>query len=144
MKTIDNRGTDKERGPRSEIKAEVETSFALPKTLQAETQLMPIGGATIPMFAVYGKSDDGRRVWVATFVDSDEAQAWVRAGKVFGRAVKGAVIADQKPAEDDEQSRRDAKIAQIRDDLATGKLVKVDHEDGSASLYDGPNADKSN
>jgi hypothetical protein len=132
-------------GPRSEIRAEVETAMVLPKTLQAETQVMPMGGATIPMYAVYGRTDDDRRVWTATFVDSDEAMAWVQASRVFGRAVRGAVIADQKPAtENDEQARRDAKIAQIRDDLATGKLVKVDHEDGSASLYDGPNADKPN
>ncbi len=83
-----------------ELKAEVETSMALPKTLQAETQLMPMGGATIPMYAVYGKTDDGRRVWCATFVDSDEAMAWVQASRVFGRAVRGAVIADQKPKEE--------------------------------------------
>jgi hypothetical protein len=71
--------------------------------------------------------------------------AWVQASRVFGRAVRGAVIADQKPAtEEVENRRRDARIAQIRDDLASGKLVKVDHEDGSASLYDGPNADKPN
>lgn len=78
-----------------ELKAEVETAHVLPKTLQVETQLMPMGGVTIPMFAVYGKADDERRVWVATFVDSDEAQAWVQASKVFGRAVTGAVIAQQ-------------------------------------------------
>ncbi len=82
-----------------ELKAEVETANVLPKTLQAETQLMPMGGATIPMYAVYGKTDDDRRVWCATFVDSDEAMAWVQASRVFGRAVRGAVIADQKPVE---------------------------------------------
>jgi hypothetical protein len=125
-----------------ELKAEVETANVLPKTLQAETQLMPMGGAQIPMYAVYGKTDDDRRVWCATFVDSDEAMAWVQASRVFGRAVRGAVIAKQLEVTED--SRREARIAQIRDDLATGKLVKVDHEDGSASLYDGPNADKPN
>jgi hypothetical protein len=129
-------------------KAEVETALVLPKTLQAETQLMPMGAAQIPMYVVYGRDDTDRKVWCCTFVDSDEAMAWVQASRVFGRAVRGAVIADQKPATpetaNDEQSRRDAKIAQIRDDLATGKLIKVDHEDGSASLYDGPNADKPN
>jgi hypothetical protein len=83
---------------RYEIKAEVETVNVLPKTLVAETQLMPMGGAQIPMYAVYGKTDDDRRVWCATFVDSDEAMAWVQASRVFGRAVRGAVIADQKPA----------------------------------------------
>src|SRR5271166_1060318 len=113
------------------MKAEVEMSFALPKTLQAQTEMMPFGGANIAMFAVYGSTEDDRKVWCATFIDSDEAMAWVQASKVFGRAVRGAVLAKQ----DEQQSRRDAKIAQIRDDLATGKLVKVDHEDGSASLY---------
>ena len=82
-----------------ELKAEVETAQVLPKTLQAETQVMPMNGATIPMFAVYGKDDSDRRVWVATFVDSDEAMAWVQASKVFGRAVTGAVIAQQEAAE---------------------------------------------
>ena len=82
-----------------EMKAEVETANVLPKTLQAETQLMPMGGATIPMYAVYGRDDADRRVWCATFVDSDEAMAWVQASRVFGRAVRGAVIADQKPVE---------------------------------------------
>jgi hypothetical protein len=80
-----------------EMKAEVEKAFVMPKTLQAETQLMPIGGATTPMYAVYGRTDDGRRVWCATFIDSDEAMAWVQASRVFGRAVFGAVMADQKP-----------------------------------------------
>ena len=83
-----------------ELKAEVETASVLPKTLQAETQLMPMGGASIPMYAVYGRTDDDRRVWCATFVDSDEAMAWVQASRVFGRAVRGAVIADQKPKEE--------------------------------------------
>lgn len=74
-------------------------SFALPKTLQAETQMMPMGGATVPLYAVYGRDMTERRVWAATFVDSDEAMAWVQASKVFGRAVKGAVIVEQKPEE---------------------------------------------
>jgi len=79
-----------------ELKAEVEMSFALPKTLQAETQMMPIGGATIPMYAVYGRDMNDRRVWCATFVDMEESQAWVQASKVFGRPVRGAVIANQE------------------------------------------------
>jgi hypothetical protein len=82
-----------------ELKAEVETSFAMPKTLQAETQLMPMNGANVAMYAVYGRDMNDRRVWCATFIDMDEATAWVQASKVYGRAVKGAVIADQKPTE---------------------------------------------
>jgi len=79
-----------------ELKAEVEMSFALPKTLQAETQMMPMGGATIPMYAVYGRDMTDRRIWCATFVDRDESMAWVLASKSYGRAVKGAVIAQQE------------------------------------------------
>lgn len=82
-----------------ELKAEVETSMALPKTLQAETQLTPMGGAMVPMYPVYGRDMNDRRVWVATFIDRDEATAWIQASKVFGRPVNGAVIADQKPTE---------------------------------------------
>jgi hypothetical protein len=83
-----------------ELKAEVETSFALPKTLTAETQLMPMNGATIPMYAVYGRDMmTDRRVWAATFFGVDEAQAWVQASKVFGRAVKGAVIMNQEKSD---------------------------------------------
>jgi hypothetical protein len=84
------------------MKAEVETSFAMPKTLQAQTELMPFGGATVAMYAIYGRDMTERKVWCATFIDMDEAQAWVQASKVFGRAVKGAVIAEQekKPAEE--------------------------------------------
>lgn len=83
-----------------ELKAEVETSFAMPKTLQTETQMMPFAGATVAMFPVYGRDMTERKIWCATFIDIEEAQAWVQASKVFGRAVKGAVIADQKPAEE--------------------------------------------
>jgi len=78
--------------------------MVLPKTLQAETQMMPMQGATIAMFAVYGRTDDDRKVWVATFLDDEEAMAWVQASKVFGRAVKGAVIAKQLEVTDGTQA----------------------------------------
>jgi hypothetical protein len=87
-----------------EVKQEVETTQVLPKTLQAETQLMPMAGTTIPMYAVYGRDDSERRVWCATFVDSDEAMAWVQASKVFGRAVRGAVIAQQQQQPTEEKT----------------------------------------
>jgi hypothetical protein len=82
-----------------ELKAEVETSFALPKTLVAQTELMPFGGASIAMYAIYGRDMTERKVWCATFIDMDEAQAWIQASKVFGRAVKGAVISNQEKSE---------------------------------------------
>jgi hypothetical protein len=87
-----------------ELKAELQTAMVLPKTLQAETQMMPMQGATIAMFAVYGRTDDDRKVWVATFLDDEEAMAWVQASKVFGRAVKGAVIAKQLEVTDGTQA----------------------------------------
>jgi hypothetical protein len=76
-----------------ELKAEVETAQVLPKTLEVQTEMMPFGGASIAMFAVYGRTDDDRKVWCATFIDSDEGMAWVQASRVFGRAVRGAVLA---------------------------------------------------
>ncbi len=81
-------------------KAEVETSFAMPKTLQAETQMTKMGDADVAMFPVYGRDMTDRRVWVATFIDRDEATAWIQASKVFGRPVNGAVIAQQEAASD--------------------------------------------
>ena len=53
------------------------------------------------MYPVYGRDDNDNRVWCATFLDSDEAMAWVQASRVFGRAVKGAVIAQQPGAAND-------------------------------------------
>lgn len=91
-----------------DTKTEVEMSFALPKTLQAETQLMPMNGATISMYAVYGRDMTERRIWCSTFVDMDEAQAWVQASKVFGRAVKGAVIAQQEKTDGEKTVDEDA------------------------------------
>ncbi len=82
-----------------ELKVEVQQTTVLPKTLQPEAQMMNVSGATTPLYAVYGHNDEHARVWVATFFDVEESQAWVQASKVFGRAVRGAVIADQKPVE---------------------------------------------
>lgn len=91
-----------------ELKAEVETSFALPKTLQTETQMMPFGGATIAMFPIYGRDMTDRKIWCATFIDSDEAMAWVQASRVYGRAVKGAVIANQEKTDGEAAVAEDA------------------------------------
>jgi hypothetical protein len=79
-----------------ELKPEVHQTTVLPKTLQPEAQMMGVSGATTPLYPVYGSSDEHKRVWVATFFDVEEAQAWVQASKVFGRAVRGAVVAQQE------------------------------------------------
>jgi hypothetical protein len=84
-----------------ELKPEVVTAQVMPRTLQPHTELMPFHGETIEMYAVYGRTDDDKRVWCATFIDRDEASAWCQASKTFGRAVTGAVIAKQEePATD--------------------------------------------
>jgi hypothetical protein len=93
-----------------EMKAEVETSFAMPKTLQAEAQLMPMNGANVAMYAVYGRDMNDRRVWCATFIDMDEATAWVQASKVYGRAVKGAVITNQEKSDAEKVAEDAPKI----------------------------------
>jgi hypothetical protein len=108
MKIIDNRGEDREFGPKSVIKAEVETSFALPKTLQAETQMTPMGGASVAMYPIYGRDMTERRVWVATFLDRDEATAWIQASKVFGRPVNGAVMVNQEKSDAETAVAEDA------------------------------------
>lgn len=95
-----------------ELKAEVETSFALTKTLQAQTEMMPFAGATVAMYAVYGRDMTERKVWCCTFIDMEEAQAWVQASRVFGRAVKGAVIANQET--------KDATVAENSSGSAAG------------------------
>ncbi len=83
-----------------ETKQEVQTSMALPKTLQAELQMTKIGEAEVAMFPVYGRDMTERRIWTATFLDRDEALAWIQASKVFGRPVNGAVIAQQEETKD--------------------------------------------
>jgi hypothetical protein len=82
-----------------ELKAEVQQTTVAPKTLQPEAQMMQVSGATVPLYAVYGHNDEHGRVWVATFFDIEESQAWVQASKMFGRHVRGAVIAQQEKAD---------------------------------------------
>lgn len=71
-----------------------------PRTLivvpERMAQLGPDTDAT--MHVVYGKDPADRKIWVATFVDEQEAQAWVQGSKTFGRPVSGAVMAGQENA----------------------------------------------
>jgi hypothetical protein len=82
-----------------ELEGEVMTALVLPKTLQAQTEMLTLSGAKVPMYPVYGRTDDDQKVWCATFLDSDEAGAWVQASKVFGRAVRGAVVSTQEKSD---------------------------------------------
>lgn len=67
-----------------------------PRTLIVTPEQMKLPGADATAFVVYGKDPADRKVWVATFVDEQEAEAWVHGSKTFGRPVTGAVMAGQE------------------------------------------------
>jgi hypothetical protein len=74
----------------------VETIAVLPRTLEIKPETMKLGpDVDSTMFVVYGRDAADRKVWLATFIDDEEAQAWVHGSKVFGRPVMGAVLAGQ-------------------------------------------------
>jgi hypothetical protein len=76
----------------------VETISVLPRTLEIKEEAMKVGTVNAFMFVVYGKDPADRKVWCATFIDTQEAEAWVHGSKTFGRPVLGAVMAGQGDA----------------------------------------------
>jgi hypothetical protein len=78
----------------------VETISVLPRTLVIDKQTMRHGdgdtAANSDMYVVYGHDPATRKVWCATFIDEQEAEAWVQGSKTFGRPVLGAVLAGQE------------------------------------------------
>lgn len=78
--------------------AHVETKSVLPRTLEVVGESMKMANADATMYVVYGRDEHDRKVWAATFFDSDEAMAWVHASRTFGRSVTGAVLAGQEKA----------------------------------------------
>jgi len=76
--------------------AMVETISVLPRTLEIATEKMKVGEVNAEMFVVYGKDPADRKIWCATFIDEQEAEAWVHGSKTFGRPVLGAVLAGQE------------------------------------------------
>jgi hypothetical protein len=84
-----------------EIKAQVEMIAVLPRTLETSPETLKMGIADCTLFPVYGKDATQRKVWVATFVDMDEASAWIHSCKVFGRPIIGAVMAGEIKKESD-------------------------------------------
>jgi hypothetical protein len=84
-----------------EIKAQVEMIAVLPRTLESVPEVLKMGAADCTLFPVYGKDANQRKVWVATFVDMDEASGWMQACKTFGRPVIGAVMAGETKSESD-------------------------------------------
>lgn len=75
---------------------QVETIAVLPRTLVIKPEHMKLGAdVDATMFVVYGADAADRKIWLATFIDEQEAEAWVHGSKVFGRPVTGAVLAGQ-------------------------------------------------
>jgi hypothetical protein len=75
---------------------QVETVTVLPRTLEIKPEQMKLPGADATMFVIYGQDAADRKVWIGTFIDEDEAGAWVQGSKIFGRPVRGAVMAGQE------------------------------------------------
>ena len=73
----------------------VETVSVLPRTLIITPERMPIKDASATMFVIYGLDAAQRKVWCATFIDEQEAEAWVYGSKILGRPILGAVMAGQ-------------------------------------------------
>jgi hypothetical protein len=81
--------------PKTVIVGQIETADVSPRSIEVVPEQMRVPGADGTMFVCYGKDKDERKVWCATFVDSDEAMGWVHGNKMFGRPVTGAVMAGQ-------------------------------------------------
>ena len=83
---------------KTEFKKElmVETISVLPRTLEIREEQMKVGTVNAQMYVVVGRDPATRKVWCATFIDQQEAEAWVHGSKTFGRPVLGAVMAGQE------------------------------------------------
>jgi hypothetical protein len=89
----------------------VETISVLPRTLEIVTEKMKAGEVNTEIYAVYGKDPADRKVWVATFVDVDEAQCFVQSSKTFGRPVLGAVVGGPEVASEKGGEMSDGAVA---------------------------------
>jgi|SRR5580700_6256596 hypothetical protein len=102
----------------------VETISILPRTLEIKEEQMKVGDVNSQMYVVYGHDPATRRVWCATFIDEQEAEAWVHGSKTFGRPVLGAVMAGQEHKIEGEKAQQGAEMS----DTATEGV------DGGASV----------
>jgi hypothetical protein len=80
------------------FKAQLATENVQPRTLTIKPLKFQQGDVEATFHGVYGGAD--ANVWVATFLDSDEAQAWIQASTVFGRPVLGASVPTQQETAD--------------------------------------------
>lgn len=102
----------------------VETISILPRTLFIEKQEMKQGvgedAINSEMFVVYGTDPATRRIWCATFIDEQEAEAWVHGSKTFGRPVLGAVIAGQEDKLKTAEAEKGGEMSDDATAVATG------------------------
>jgi hypothetical protein len=102
----------------------VETISVLPRTLIIEKQEMKQGegenAVNSEMFVVYGHDPATRRIWCATFIDQQEAEAWVHGSKTYGRPVLGAVIAGQESKLEGGKAEKGAEMSD--DAMAVGNI----------------------
>jgi hypothetical protein len=105
-----------------ELKASVETITVLPRTLEIKPEQMKLPGAEATMHVVYGYDPAQRKVWCATFIDEQEAGAWVHGSKVFGRPVRGAVVAGQE----------NVKLVEAGGEMSDGAVAVGDEGSGPA------------
>lgn len=89
----------------------VETISVLPRTLEIKQEAMKVGTVNAFMFVVYGHDPATRKVWCATFIDEQEAEAWVHGSKTFGRPVLGAVMAGQENKLADATAQKGAEMS---------------------------------
>jgi hypothetical protein len=79
--------SDKERT--SEHKALAETEVVQPKTMNVNIMAVTFGEDRYNFAEVIGGRE--QNVWLATFADPDEAQAWVQGNNHFGQGVRGVI-----------------------------------------------------
>lgn len=95
----------------------VEMIAVLPRTMEIKPEIMRLGvDVDATMFVVYGFDPAKRKVWLATFIDIQEAEAWVHGSKVFGRPVTGAVLAGQGELIQGGEISDDATVVEAGDD----------------------------
>ncbi len=97
----------------------------MPKTLVVKTMKYQQGAAEHDLSAVYGGKQEN--VWVATFVDNDEAQAFILGSNHFGQPVKGIVVANAASQAVPNPKGNDSGVVSAPAGESTGGSVRKAH-----------------
>ena len=71
---------------------QVKSRRVKPQTLKVSELHQNFGAFELTCYQVFGTDEDDASVWVATFFDKEEAEAWVQASVIFGRDVEGGEV----------------------------------------------------